>query len=195
MQNRMKIFIVIILAVVLSISCAVSSTAVTETPADVPSTAPTAAPSPEPVFTDIVPSELPSTSLELAEEALIDFFAYLAQEEYGQAAELHGGPQDVYDVIRGWNALEDGTPAELLEIACTHQLVCMEIFEIVEAVQVSDSIFEFTVQFSNPDGSMFVLGPCCGATEEEMPPVSEFWYQVVLVEGEYKVMGSPVYVP
>ena len=56
--------------------------------------------------------------------------------------------------------------------------------------------YVFQVEFSNPDGSLFVLGPCCGANETEMPPVSQFEYTVTkIAEGEFVVMNLPPYVP
>jgi hypothetical protein len=40
-----------------------------------------------------------------------------------------------------------------------------------------------------------VLGPCCGATEEEMPPQDEFVFKVKKINGEFKVITVPVYIP
>jgi hypothetical protein len=56
-------------------------------------------------------------------------------------------------------------------------------------------MFRFTIEFQNEDGTVFILGPCCGATEEEMPPRSNFDYPVTLREGKYQVMELPVFVP
>jgi len=36
--------------------------------------------------------------------------------------------------------------------------------------------YVFQVKFNNPDGSLFILGPCCGASETGMPPVSQLKY-------------------
>jgi hypothetical protein len=52
------------------------------------------------------------------------------------------------------------------------------------------------VEFAMPNGEPFVRGPCCGASETEMPPESEFLFAVVQSEdGEYRVQDLPVYVP
>jgi len=54
----------------------------------------------------------------------------------------------------------------------------------------------FQVEFNNPDGSLFVLGPCCGANETEMPLVSQFEYKVTRnASGQFVVMDLPPYVP
>ena len=54
----------------------------------------------------------------------------------------------------------------------------------------------FQVEFSNADGSLFVLGPCCGADETEMPPVSQFEYRVGREsDGSFRVIDLPPYTP
>ncbi len=44
-------------------------------------------------------------------------------------------------------------------------------------------------------GTLFKLGPCYGATEAEMPPVWQFPYTVKKIDGQYRVMEGPVYLP
>jgi len=41
--------------------------------------------------------------------------------------------------------------------------------------------FRFIVEFKYDDGTLIMLGPCCGATETDMPPKSQFPYTVVRV--------------
>jgi hypothetical protein len=53
----------------------------------------------------------------------------------------------------------------------------------------------FTVQFEKPDGTLFVRGPCCGATEQEMPSQSDFVFTVVRQGEGFAVQELPVYVP
>ncbi len=43
--------------------------------------------------------------------------------------------------------------------------------------------------------SPFVLGPCCGATPEEMPPTEEFDFTVRQSGEIYRVVDLPVYIP
>jgi hypothetical protein len=40
-----------------------------------------------------------------------------------------------------------------------------------------------------------VLGPCCGATAEEMPPTSQFSVDVIERDGNYYVTSLPVFQP
>ena len=79
---------------------------------------------------------------------------------------------------------------------CDHQLLqCLEVRSSTFQQLVGDS-YIFQVEFNNPDGSLFVLGPCCGANETEMPPVSQFEFTVARnPEGKFVVMNTPPYVP
>ena len=138
------------------------------------------------------------TDLEHARQTLIDFFSLLHNGEYGEAVERFADDADIqfYETARRNNVDVDPTnEAALMEAACTYQLRCMEILNVVSGEQVSETEFVFVVEFANPDGTLFVLGPCCGSDETEMPPVSQFEYRVEKVGSEFLVHGSPVYVP
>ncbi len=80
--------------------------------------------------------------------------------------------------------------------ACDNQLLqCLEVRSATPKNLSGDS-YIFQVEFSNPDGSLFVRGPCCGATETEMPSVSQFEYTVSRnAKHRYVVMNTPPYVP
>ena len=61
---------------------------------------------------------------------------------------------------------------------------------------VSGAEFRFLVEFSTPNGELLVRGPCCGASETDMPPESAFLFTVsVSRDGEYRVQDLPVYIP
>lgn len=80
--------------------------------------------------------------------------------------------------------------------ACTiNGFQCLPINKILKAEKFSLNEYHLQVEFQNPDGSLFVLGPCCGASEEEMPPVSQFDVYVIERNGEYFVTSLPVLVP
>jgi len=136
------------------------------------------------------------TDLDHARQTLVDFFSLLGNGEYGEAVERHADDAEFYDTARMNNAdVDPNDRVALMEAACTYQLRCLEILNVVNDEQVSDTEFLFVVEFENPDGTLFVLGPCCGADETEMPPVSQFEYRVEKVDSEFLVHGSPVYVP
>jgi len=134
--------------------------------------------------------------LDQARQTLIDFFALLSSGDYQAVAELHAENPGLYEWLQQNNPDVDPTDrAALLEAGCTFQLVCMEIKQVLSSEQVSDTLFNFSVEFANEDGSTFVLGPCCGQDETSMPPTSAFDYQVEKAAGQFLVIGWPVYVP
>jgi hypothetical protein len=142
------------------------------------------------------PTPTPSTSneLESAREALTSYFSLLHAGRYSEAIKHYGGD---YEVLRGWNADVAGDDyATLFERGCTaNGLMCLQIGSVVTEEKVSPTESRFMVEFVNDDGTLFMLGPCCGATEEEMPPQSEFTYTVKKVDDKFLVQELPVYVP
>ncbi len=52
--------------------------------------------------------------------------------------------------------------------------------------------FVFTIEFKLNDGSLFLLGPCCGGGD----PILQFTYHVIrTTDGKFLVMDLPVHVP
>lgn len=135
-----------------------------------------------------------STELESAREALTSYFSLLRAGLYSEATQYYGGD---YEVLRGWNPdIEPDDYIKLFERGCTaNGLMCLQVGKIVDQEQLSPTEFRFVVQFVNDDGTPFVLGPCCGATEEEMPPQTEFTFTVTRVDNRFLVEDLPVYVP
>jgi hypothetical protein len=129
-----------------------------------------------------------------AHDVLADFLSLLHAKNYEAAAPLYGGE---YEQLQVFNPEID--PADHVALwawVCDNQLLqCLETRSITFKELRGDS-YVFQVEFSNPDGSLFVLGPCCGANETEMPPVSQFEYVVSRnAEHRYVVMNTPPYVP
>lgn len=130
-----------------------------------------------------------------AGSAVVDFYARLNQGVYDQAAELYGGS---YDVLQGFNPnIDPGDQASLLSAGCEFNgLMCLRVLDLTLIHANEPHKFVFDVAFANPDGSLFILGPCCGATEEIMPPVSGFTVNVACEQdGPCLVLDLPPYVP
>jgi hypothetical protein len=159
---------------------------------------PTSAPTPEPIMlTPLLPTwtviPVGASDLDLARHTLLTFFTLLHDERYAEATPLYGGP---YDVIRDNNPdIPADDYAALWQAACTRQSPCLLIARIVDEKSIAQDEFEFVVEFVWIDGTLFKLGPCCGATEAEMPPVWQFPYTVKKINGSFKVMAGPVYIP
>jgi hypothetical protein len=167
-------------------------------PESVPDVPSPPTPSPEPTPTcPPTPPTLPPPEVRQSEarDVLILFFALLSQGKYAQAAELYSGG---YDILRDNNPLLDPRDqAALLKNACEiNGYQCLLAGNVISQPSQSPYHTQFLVEFSNPDGSLFVRGPCCGASEEDMPSQSQFPYDVMLsCGGEYSVTELPPYVP
>jgi hypothetical protein len=143
--------------------------------------------------TPVTPTSLPSTASE-AHDVLVNFLTLLHTKNYTDAAPLYGGE---YEQLQVFNTEIDGNDhVALWTWACDHQLLqCLEVRSATFKELRGDS-YIFQVEFNNPDGSLFVLGPCCGANETEMPPVSQFEYTVSRnADHRFVVMNMPPYVP
>lgn len=142
---------------------------------------------------EIEPRGDPSDESVAAQEALVRYFSLLSMGEYADAVELHGAG---YEALRDWNPTADpGDLAGLLEQGCTvNGLVCRPLKTISLQGTSAPGAFEFTVQFENPDGSLFVLNP-----DGEWPgtefPRSLFSYTVVRTADGHLVQELPVSVP
>lgn len=139
------------------------------------------------------PTSLPSTAQE-AQDVLVDFFTLLNVGNYAEAVPLYGGG---YEIFQGWNPAVDPDDHVLLWTRACQQngLQCL-LARTITLQQLQGDTYIFQVEFSNPDGSLFVLGPCCGANETEMPPVSEFEFTVRRnADRRFVVMNTPPYVP
>ena len=136
---------------------------------------------------------MPST-MDEAHDILVNFLTMLHEKQYAEAAPLYGGE---YEALQVFNPEID--PADHVTLwtwACDNQLLqCLEV-RSATFKKLSGDTYIFQVEFNNSDGSLFVRGPCCGATEEEMPSVSQFEYVVGRnAEHRYVVMTTPPYVP
>lgn len=136
---------------------------------------------------------MPSTASE-ARDVLIDFLTLLHNKNYAEAAPLYGGE---YEALQVFNPELDPTDhVALWTWVCENKLLqCLEV-RSTEFLHQEGDTYVFQVEFTNADGSLFVLGPCCGANETEMPPVSQFEFTVTRnSDGKFVVMNTPPYVP
>jgi hypothetical protein len=129
-----------------------------------------------------------------ADKTLMDFYQNLADGNYQQAASLYGGS---YETLQAMNPTiaPDNHPL-LWQTGCTiNGLRCLPVRRVVDSEPISADKFIFTVEFRNPDGQVFIKGPCCGAAEEEMPSVSQFKVHVIQSDGRFLVQDLPPYIP
>ncbi len=137
---------------------------------------------------------------QLALGILVDFLTYLNKGEYDKAALLYGGS---YETMMDHNPDIDPTDhTALLRNACMiNGAQCLEVFSAgpasagpIESFKLSE--FKMQVEFMNPDGSTFVLGPCSGGNETDSPSQSIFYFTVQKIDDtNFKVMEMPPYAP
>ena len=191
---KVQILISLIIFGLLSVACAPSTT--------LPSTQMSVEPTTDAckVSAEASKTITPSPSVDnmmLACEALVTFFDALNGGWYAEAAAQYGG--SYAELIEMNPSVDPNDHAVLLERACTiNGFQCLKVKEIVLQVQDLPDTYTFTIEFLNPDGSLFVLGACCGASETDMPPQSRFDVIVMRhpqTDNAFRVKRLPVYVP
>lgn len=137
-----------------------------------------------------------------AEDALVSFFTYLSNQDFEKALLLLELDELELDgSTNSWKSLENfslpedrSDKAKVLKRYCEAIGTCLKA-KVIETKKETDDAYNLVVQFQNTDGSTFVLGPCCGATEEEMPPQDRFDFKVRKINNVFKVATPPIYVP
>jgi dipeptidyl aminopeptidase/acylaminoacyl peptidase len=126
-----------------------------------------------------------------AQQTLLTYFDDLHAGQYEQAVQLYGG--SYLELMASEPIRNPHDHAGFFEHACQSLLrCCLRVKSIQLKDQTSDE-FRFTLEFLNDDGSLFVLGPCCGGNGDSQ---SQFPFRVTLTrEGKFLVMDLPVYVP
>ena len=134
------------------------------------------------------------TESEDAQVALINFLNLLNDKRYEEAVSIYGGS---YEGLQGSNPIVDPADhAQLMENACeTNGYHCFPARTATFKERQGDT-FIFQVEFNNPDGTLFVRGPCCGGNATDFPPEWQFEYRIIKTsDGKYLVMDLPPYAP
>lgn len=129
----------------------------------------------------------------LAMESLTQYFSYLHDGLYSEAARLYGGS---YQELADLNSMIDPADYEALwENACkVNGFQCLYVESIGPKSQNSPNEFTFLVGFMDDEGNTLRREACCGDTSTTPQEVFELEVQKTQ-DGEFKVMDLPVYVP
>jgi len=133
--------------------------------------------------------------VEAARQALLEYFNALRAGDYQTVVKWYGGS---YDVLADMNPdlSADDKPGLWTRACQQNGFVCtLTVKNWVQIAQLSADQIRFTVELQNPDGSLFVLGPCCGAEVADFPPLTQFDFIVQRVGESYQVLSLPVFVP
>ena len=98
-------------------------------------------------------------------------------------------------MLREWNPTVPATDYPILLMnGCKYNgLLCLKIKRLVYCEEVTPTVFTFTVQFMNDDGSLFVSGKEAESPSAEPWKESEFTYTVRRVGDRFLVDGLPPY--
>lgn len=142
--------------------------------------------------------------LQVAKETLINFFNYLHDEQYNKAVLLFEPWEEGVGMHRSsWEGILSGLLPEkrndegkALALGAYYRTVGVPIrAKVLDIKKVADNEYKLKIQFLKNDGIVYVYGPCCGATEKEMPSETEFDYFVHRINGIYKVRTPPLFRP
>ena len=126
-----------------------------------------------------------------AGQALRDYLIALNSGDYVLGSKLYGGDTSLLET---WNPDITNDLPKLFERACTRNgLVCLLPRSITYHGPDLGGGWQFLVEFSNADGTLFRQGPCCG--EASGPSFTSFLFRVVKIESGYAVLDLPPYVP
>lgn len=136
-------------------------------------------------------SEADPVELADAQATLLLYLNALASQDYTRAAEFYAGSTELLEEM---NPEAEETLANLLGLGCKFNgFQCLPVRSISPAKPDDRGGFQFWVEFSNPDGTLFQRGPCCG--EEPGPLQSRFLMSVIKNGNEWKAVDLPPYVP
>ncbi len=141
------------------------------------------------------PTVASTADVDAARQALVGFLESLNQGRFEEAAQAYAGEYEAISVFDPTIPLDDH-PALLRNACASSNLRCLAPRSAVLKQAPTATEVVFLVEFNNPDGTTFTRGPCCGATETEMPPESTFEFRMVTANGgKFSVLDLPPYVP
>ena len=141
------------------------------------------------------PSTREANDAQIATDTLLRFLSELHEGRYEEAAALYGG---TYDTMIDHNpSLDPADHAALMGNACEiNGAQCLEVENAQLTGQPARDQFTFGLQFRQQDGTLYVRGPCCGASEIDDPPQSVFLLTVSKTpDGRFLVLDMPPYSP
>lgn len=134
----------------------------------------------------------PEAARDAAQAALDEYLTALNSGDFTLGAKLYGGETEV---LEGWNPDITNNLPKWLERGCTQNgLQCLPIRAILYRGPDVRGGFQFLVEFTAPDGSLFHQGPCCG-DESEGPFPASFVFSVLKPDENWLVMDLPPYMP
>jgi hypothetical protein len=137
-------------------------------------------------------SASPDAERDAAQAALDEYLTALNSGDFILGAKLYGGETET---LQGWNPDIENDLPKWLERGCTQNgLQCLPVRTILYRGPDERGGYQFLVEFSASDGSLFHQGPCCG-DESPGPFPASFRFSVLKSGENWLVMDLPPYMP
>ena len=132
---------------------------------------------------------LSSNELQTAQTVLENFFTYLANKQYEEAAALYGWghDDDPGNNLQAWPGVNN---AEALKNYCQSVGTCFKI-KVLTGAKTNDGEYTFMVQFLTDDGKIFEHPPYPGAETI----ATDFDFSVKKINSQFKVINPPLFFP
>ena len=127
-----------------------------------------------------------------AQAALSEFLNAINSGDFILGAKLYGGDTEI---LQSWNPDIKNDLPKWLELGCTQNgLQCLPIRSITYRGLDERGGYQFLIEFTAEDGSLFHQGPCCGEESEDLYPAS-FVFTMVKSGDNWQAMDLPPYLP
>jgi len=129
---------------------------------------------------------LSSNELQTAQTVLENFFTYLANKQYEEAAALYGWghDDDPGNNLQAWPGVNN---AEALKNYCQSVGTCFKI-KILTGAKTNDGEYTFMVQFLTDDGKIYEYSPVV-----DVEATTDFNFKVKKINNQFKVINPPLY--
>jgi len=130
-----------------------------------------------------------NNKLQSAQTVLENFFSYLANKQYKEAATLYGWghDDDPGNSLQTWAGANN---TETLKNYCENLSTCLKI-KVLTGAKTNDDTYKFLVQFIENNGETFKHSSYPGA--ETM--IADFNFSVKKIDNQFKVINPPLFFP
>ena len=124
--------------------------------------------------------------LQAAQTVLENFFTYLNNKQYGEAANLYGWghDDDPGNNLQTWAGANN---TETLKNYCQSVGTCLKI-KVLTGTKTSENEYKFIVQFLTDDGKIYEYSPVVG-----VEATTDFNFKVKKINNQFKVINPPLY--
>lgn len=143
--------------------------------------------------TDLAGTGTTAAVVDDSREVLLEYLGLIRNGQYDSALAMYAG--DTASIpAAAWFGTDTLTASQFLRAACSGGLLqCdLQVRRVVEAHLISPDTVRLTLELESADGSRFEPSRCC---DEPGAADTLFVFDVLVEDGEYRVLSLPVYRP